>query len=301
MVKVSVILPTFNSAGSLQNTLNSILGQTGSGTDFQLELIVIDDCSTDDTRRILAENGIAFLSTQHNSGGPNKGRNIGLDHATGDVICFIDHDDIWTPDKIQQQLKLARFYPIVTTGYSVVDSMRQQHVGISESVKGLYISPRNEMFLEKLTRRKHIHQPYPSTIMIHHDLRDVRFEEEFGMVDYDWQLRLFEGHEVARISTPLVTRNVSGGNLSLNQVYRKHDYQYSLKCLSSYAMRYPDEVAIARKRINGTLARYFYVIGEMAAARQYFKQSIWNLKTFLYYCTTYFGDDIVKKYFRVFG
>ena len=121
------------------------------------------------------------------------------------------------------------------------------------------------------------------------------------MVDYDWQLRLFEGQDVAQIATPLVTRFVNGGNLSLNQAYRKNDYLYSLKCLSAYAQRYPEEVAIARKRINGTLARYCYVTGEMAAARRYFKQSIWDLKTVLYYCTTYFGGGIVKKHFRVFG
>ena len=61
---------------------------------FDLELIVVDDCSSDDTINILQSNKINYLSTGKNSGGPNKGRNLALKQSTGDFICIADHDDI---------------------------------------------------------------------------------------------------------------------------------------------------------------------------------------------------------------
>jgi len=301
MVKVSVILPTYNSAARLQSTLDSILGQTGNGKDFILELIVVDDCSTDNTAEILRQNHIDFLTTVQNSGGPNKGRNIGLDHATGDFICFIDHDDIWAKDKIHCQLKVAQIGPIISTGYRIVDKHRNQTFIYGEDKNEVMISPVNAAFLEKLTRHKKAQQPYPSNLMINRSLKHIRFEEHFGMVDYDWQLRLFENRSLVEITKPLVTRHVHGYNLSLNQEYRKNDYSYSLRCLESFAGRYPKEVAVARKRINGTIARYYYMIGEMHSARKYFIRSIWDIKTMLYYFTSYYGDTLVKKHFKVFG
>ncbi|HLF63548.1 MAG TPA: glycosyltransferase family 2 protein [Saprospiraceae bacterium] len=301
MLKVSVILPTYNSERRLQRTLDSITGQTGKGTDFTIELIVVDDCSTDQTQEILRQNRIEFLRTHAHCGGPNKGRNIGLKHASGDYICFIDHDDLWAKDKIQCQLKVAQICPIVSTGYTVIDMFH--HTGLSDTSDAgeIKILPKNGAFLQKLTRNKKGQQPYPSTLMINKALKHIRFEERFGMVDYDWQLRLFENHSYAIISKPLVTRYVTGGNLSLNKEYRKIDYQYSLTSLEWYTQRYPREVELARKHINGTLARYFYVTGEMHAARKYFRKSIWDLKTILYYFTSYYGNNLVKKHFRVFG
>ena len=70
-----------------------------------MELIVADDCSTDNTIKILKSEKIPFLSTKINSGGPNKGRNIALKKCTGDYICIADHDDIWFPDKIEKLLR----------------------------------------------------------------------------------------------------------------------------------------------------------------------------------------------------
>ena len=71
-MKVSVILTTYNSEGSLQATLDSVSNQTGQGTDFDIELIVVDDCSTDSTTSILHQNAIEYRSTSYNTGGPNR-------------------------------------------------------------------------------------------------------------------------------------------------------------------------------------------------------------------------------------
>ena len=301
MIKVSVILPTYNSGGRLQQTLDSIFLQNGNGNEYSIELLVVDDCSTDDTCAILAQNGIQFRSTETNSGGPNKGRNIGLDHATGDVICFIDHDDIWHPDKLLRQLACITKHSIVSTAYTIADSSGRQTVLRSAGIHNSTDFVRNETFLRLLSKSHRGQVACPSTLMIRNALKDVRFEEAFGMVDYDWKLRLFEHQSSAEIGIPLMTRFVNGNNLSLDNGYRKKDYYYSLMCLEDYEARYPREVAAGRKRIEGSRARYFYLTGSMPSARRHFKKSPFDLKTILYYCTTFYGNHFIKKHFRVFG
>ena len=78
MIKVSVILTTYNSAKHLNEVINSINNQEERGVLFDLELIVVDDCSSDDTINILQCNNINYLSTGKNSGVPNKGINLAL-------------------------------------------------------------------------------------------------------------------------------------------------------------------------------------------------------------------------------
>ena len=300
MMKVSVILPTYNSGPGLQDTLDSIFNQQGAGSEYEIELIVIDDCSTDQTQDLLRRQGIDFLTTNYNTGGPNAGRNIGLEKASGDAICLIDHDDIWSPEKLRNQLRLLQFCPIVTSAYTVVDR-KLGHIFDSVRSGQTQISPANEVFLRKLSKSKRGPQIYPGTLMFTRSLKGIRFEEKYGMADFDWQLRLFEKRYVAEISKSLLTRFINGNNLSLEKTYRKNDYEIALECFRMYEEAYPEHVAIARKRMNGSMARYFYLTGEMRAARTYFKKSAWNLKTLLYYGTSYYGNTLVKRHFRVFG
>jgi len=77
IVRISVILTTYNAEKPIRRTLNSVFAQNGINRDFELELIVIDDCSTDQTPDILQEYGIDFYQTPANYGGPNLGRNCG--------------------------------------------------------------------------------------------------------------------------------------------------------------------------------------------------------------------------------
>lgn len=106
MKTVSVIVTTYNSRKNYSKDLRIYFSQNGNGVEFKIELLVVDDCSTDNTRAILSANSIPFLSTGTNSGGPNKRRNIALQASSGDYICIADHDDLWHSNKIQS---LCRF------------------------------------------------------------------------------------------------------------------------------------------------------------------------------------------------
>ncbi len=107
-MKISVIITTYNSEQFISRTIQSILNQEKKDIDFELEIIVVDDCSTDNTKSIVKQyDNIVFIENKKNSGGPNKGRNIALQKCTGDYICIVDHDDEWLPLKMSKQLKLA--------------------------------------------------------------------------------------------------------------------------------------------------------------------------------------------------
>lgn len=302
MKKVSVILTTYNGGNSLENVIRSILNQDGINQEFKLELIVVDDCSTDNTVDIANKFDINLYTTPSNSGGPNKGRNTGLQKATGDYICIADQDDIWKKHKIITLLPYLEKVPIVTSGYTIIDSSKnkEQH-RIAKSDKGSIYFSENQTFISKLTKSLKGQSTYLGSIIYRKELKNILFEEVFGVVDFDWVLRLFHKRDSIEVSDSLIVRYIDGKNLSLNDSYRRKDFYYSLMCIENYVDRYPKEAKKAYLKTHGSRARYYYLIGDMKKARFYFLRSQINLKTMLYYVTTFVGASFVKKHFNVFG
>ena len=304
MIKVSVILTTYNSENQIQEVIDSIHKQEGRDESFELEFLVVDDCSTDTTQAILFKNNINFQLTSKNTGGPNHGRNIALSVCTGSYICIADHDDIWFSNKIIQLLAVVDLAPIISSGYILYDKslgkkMSRENNPIGNV--GYILYEKNETFISKLTKSKVGQQTYLGSIMFSSSLKGILFEERYGMIDFDWVLRLFNNQKSVEVCNPLYLRKVDGSNLSLNQQYRMNDYQYSLESIDRYKGEYEKEVEIAKKRINGSMGRYYYLIGEMRLARVYFLKSRIELKTILYLITTFVGSKVVKRYFKIFG
>lgn len=100
---VTAILPAYNRAGSIARAIESVLAQTYRN----LELIVVDDGSTDETSAIVARYPGAVLLRQANLGA-YAARNLALRHARGALIAFVDSDDAWLPDKLARQVPLMR-------------------------------------------------------------------------------------------------------------------------------------------------------------------------------------------------
>jgi glycosyltransferase involved in cell wall biosynthesis len=103
MPRISVVIPAFNAAPFIGDTLASVLGQTIT----ELEVIVVDDGSTDGTRQRIdgADDRVRLL--HQDRGGAARARNLGVGQARGEWIAFLDADDLWTPDKLERQLDLA--------------------------------------------------------------------------------------------------------------------------------------------------------------------------------------------------
>jgi glycosyltransferase involved in cell wall biosynthesis len=303
-VRISVILCTYNSEKTLQRALDSVVTQEGINKDFEIELIVVDDCSTDRTREILGKNNVDFIALSENSGGPNRGRNIGLEKATGDFICIMDHDDEWLPDRLITLLSVRHLAPVISSGYTVNFQKKNKSIerlNAPQDDSGIIFYGTNVTFLSTLTRSSKGQSSYIGSVMFNSSLKHLRFEEYFGQMDYDWGLKLFEGNCSVEICRSLYTRFVEDSNLSLNGEYRTVDFYYSLMTLDSYAEKYQKQVRIGYKRLYGSRGRYYYMTGNMKRARFHFVRSAWNLKTLMYYLTTFAGSRFVKKKFTVFG
>lgn len=105
---VSIITPVFNGAGVIWQAIESVQSQTFK----DWEMIIVDDCSTDDTSAVVKQYAVSdsriHLFSQVENGGPARARNSALRAATGRYIAFLDSDDLWLPRKLELQLAFMR-------------------------------------------------------------------------------------------------------------------------------------------------------------------------------------------------
>lgn len=106
---VSIIIPTYNRSHLIEETIQSVFAQTYTNW----ELIIVDDGSTDDTQSKLdryKRDGFRYIHISH-SGSLGKVRNVGIKASRGQIIAFLDSDDLWQPDKLEVQISLLEDHP----------------------------------------------------------------------------------------------------------------------------------------------------------------------------------------------
>ena len=113
ITKVSVVIPTYNGSAFIGDALRSVFIQTR----LPEEIIVVDDCSSDDTVAIAEtlarefKSPLNVLRLSRNSGGPSRPLNIGIEEAKGEVIVILEQDDVMRPQRIALQLDSVLKYP----------------------------------------------------------------------------------------------------------------------------------------------------------------------------------------------
>jgi len=105
--RTSVIIPAWNAADTLNQALDSIQSQGVAN----LDVVVIDDGSEDDTARVAATHDLKPRVVRRENGGPPAARNLGLDHAEGDWIAFLDVDDLWPEGSLALRIKTLEDHP----------------------------------------------------------------------------------------------------------------------------------------------------------------------------------------------
>lgn len=153
---VSIIMPTYNCEKYIDRTIQSVINQTYKAW----ELIIIDDCSTDDTvkklKQYLADNRIKLLQNITNQGAALS-RNTALRKAKGKWIAFLDGDDVWLPSKLERQINFMKNndYKFSYTDYRV-------------NLNGKWL-PYINTAPDKVTKRKLYNYCYFSTITVMYD------------------------------------------------------------------------------------------------------------------------------------
>ena len=118
---VSIIMPSYNTGKFIQETIDSVINQTYDNW----ELIIVDDCSSDNTDEIvksIKDDRIFYLKNKKNSGAAVS-RNKALKMAKGKWIAFLDSDDLWKKDKLEKQIKFMKNnnYHFSYTNYVEID------------------------------------------------------------------------------------------------------------------------------------------------------------------------------------
>lgn len=215
---VSVVIPVFNSENYIADTINSVLNQTYSN----LEIIVVDDCSTDNSYNILLDialhdTRVRVFKNAKNFGGPAQPRNIGLAESKGDFIAFLDADDIWFESKLEIQIEtmLLDDYNFTSTSQVNVDDK-----GMVLSKKSILSKIKNGFFnknkISDLIVWKYIAL---SSVVVRKDLLSDGFSEEKDFIsveDYYLWLNLLVKKEVKYmyVDKELLFYRVSNNSLS---------------------------------------------------------------------------------------
>lgn len=207
--KVSIILPTYNRAGLIMETIDSILRQSWQNW----ELIIIDDGSDDNTEEIISRLHDARIKF-HKAGRIGIGgkiKNIGLESVSGELIAFIDSDDLWAPQKIEKQVKALQQYPVagfcLTGGYNFIkpgealDYFYKQREGLKyDNVFISYFNSELPGFTQALMLRKECID------------RAGRFKEEKSFSDIDFIISLAYHFKAVILYEPLVCRRLHDKN-----------------------------------------------------------------------------------------
>ncbi len=165
---ISVVIPVYNAEKFIEETILTVLNQTY----INWELILVDDCSTDNSVNIIKqfENNKIHLYQLNANSGAALARNYGIEKSNGDFICFLDADDLWDKNKLEKQLDfmINNNYAFTFTGYEFANIDGEPNgkkvsvpkkINYKNALKNTIISTITVMFNMNLLSKEDIYMP----------------------------------------------------------------------------------------------------------------------------------------------
>jgi glycosyltransferase involved in cell wall biosynthesis len=287
MPLISVVIPAHNAAPFVAEAVRSVLAQTFR--DF--ELIVVDDGSSDGTGDVLKEFAGRIEYIHQANRGASAARNAGIQAAKGRYVCFLDADDSWHADKLEQQIRFMQEHPEL--GLSFADGREQRDGRVTkESILAATqfhaeltseIPIRNAF--SKLLLENFI--PTPSVIVSADCLRRVGlFDENLPVAeDRDMWLRIAAHSAIACLHKPLITVRKHDSNISNR---RETTLRARLRVWSENRRRFP--TLAPRHVYYPLLARTYqdlgYIVLTRGAGREARRYGVASLRSALSYTLT---------------
>jgi glycosyltransferase involved in cell wall biosynthesis len=277
MAKISVVLPVYNSARFVAQSIQSVLGQTFK--DF--EIIVVDDGSTDDTASVIGRFGALVSYHYQKNQGAAAARNLGVSRSQGQYVAFLDADDIWYPNKLSAQVSLLETDPSLGFAYSDIDTIDEN----GEVVEKQFLTKRYHRAVDKT--RKSLTSfvfngpfPYPSTVILKRDVfaHSGGFNSHFrGNYHEDFELwaRIAQISAMYFMPTSLVQYRIHGqaGTASANADENWLRLLASLREIWANDPIKLSEVEWYRCRYYSQKGKNFLRDGDYESARACFKES----------------------------
>jgi glycosyltransferase involved in cell wall biosynthesis len=206
-MKVSVVIPAYNESSYLREAMGSALAQTHT----ELEVLVIDDGSTDDTRLVCESFGDPRVRYVYQANDGTRGlgaRNAGMLLAAGEWIALLDQDDRWAPDKLEKQLRRAALDPRVGAVFCRVRFIDRS--GAVTSVQEDVLPEGEAAFHELLHRNRY----YVATGLFQRSLLSVAGvpDESSGFADWALWVGIARHTRVAVVQEPLADYREHAGS-----------------------------------------------------------------------------------------
>lgn len=261
--QVSVVIPVYNGEQTIKRALDSVFAQTFPG----LEVIVVDDASTDRTTDIVTQYGdrLRIIRSTENQGA-GAARNKGIAEARGRWVAFLDADDAWKPEKIARQVELlersSKPVAACATGYDIEKNSRCFAIELNltpqrfrrDILFGCTISPGSTLMVERYV------------------FEEIGgFDEDFRRLeDWDWLMRFSEHYDMEFVPSPLAdiyTSNESPNSTkstdlvidSINRMKKTHASRLGLRRGLQFRSSLLVEHAAVLHRAGKPLGAIFYV------------------------------------------
>ncbi len=285
MPTVSVIIPTYNRAEVLPRAIKSVLAQTYD----DLELIVVDDASTDDTAAVVEQfddNRVQYYCLDENSGA-NAARNKGVECSSGELISFLDSDDQLLNTHLEVVVKkisqLGDSVGGVYTSYDIIQNGKKTGIRLA---KNKLTSPADVVADYKmggfscLTIRKNI-------------LKKVgKLDERFpACQDQEFLIRFLQHYEIHPITEVLLSYHKHGQQISTNPKQRLHAQNLLIETHGDIFDKYGESY------INYARGFQYVYLNDMKTANQYFRQAVRAKPTNLLYWFQYLSSFSNKTIF----
>jgi glycosyltransferase involved in cell wall biosynthesis len=266
-MKVSVVIPTYNSGPLVVEAVQSVLAQTRPA----YEIIVVDDGSTDDTAERLAAFGGQIQYIRQANARVAAARNTGVAAATGDAIAFLDADDAWHPEKLVRQVQVLEEQPEIGLVATQLSDWPGEFAPLAETER---VSP---ISLEELLLKNVL---ATSSIVVRWSVLDRAgpFDPElFGPEDYDLWLRCAQQSGVAMLEQRLTGYRDTAGSLGKQAETMRRGLLRIHEKLAAAGV-WTQRRGLQRKsraHIDYATGYMFYVAGQSRRAAGLLMQSIW--------------------------
>ncbi|MFC4357717.1 glycosyltransferase family 2 protein [Halobium salinum] len=267
MVKISVVIPTHNREDVVGHAIDSALNQTMT----DIEVVVVDDASTDDTRAVVEaydDDRLTYVRHDVNRGG-SAARNSGIERSTGEYVAFLDSDDEWRADKLSRQIgrleTRSEEWRAAYCGFrserqsavvSLVDNLLERETGIEGDTELLYAI--------LLLRFSH---GGSSTLVVERSLVDELegFDPTFSRhQDWEFLVRLLQRSRLAYVDAPLVTKHDTG----------VPDFETCLEARKRYLRKFSDIVVDLSLAGYPVIERHRFSLAKVAFANGRHREGI---------------------------
>lgn len=273
--RVSVVMPAYNCAATVREAVDSVLAQDG----VDMELIVVDDGSTDGTRDVLAGYGKRLRLLRQANGGPAAARNRALAIARSEYIAFLDADDVWLPGKLRTQLDYFAAHSDIDVVYGnwlrwhasePRPAAPPEDEGIDEDASGWIYTG---MLLDSM-----IHS---ITALVRRNVIDAvgGFDESLRTgEDYDFWLRVTRRHRVVKLKRALALYRIHPASTTATERRENNEYRVLVRALQRLGHADGEGRRVDRVQLERRLSRLcfghgyrHYRRGDMRIAYQSFR------------------------------